>query len=314
MSIERRVLRALLLSVVVLHAPSAAAQSFPPADAYAPLFCSGGPMVDPFRDQSGAQNERDIVGDPGAPAGLHAADDQFLYLMLRLDEDPAPGGKLRPFAWAFELDLDGTASTYEVLIALDGNTETIGLYSNTQTTLPDDPSDPPDEPVVQSYPFASHGRGSVATGSAYGGGDDFALELAVPWTDLVALGVDHTTPLGVWAVTSSNGNTLNGDLACHDGAAGSATLSAAVGAHTALDPLVDTDHDGYPDRVEIAGGSDPADAESVPAPGGPGSISGALVMQGAGGCAVAPGAVGAELGLALLLLAAVRWRASWRRR
>ena len=44
-----------------------------------------------------------------------------------------------------------------------------------------------------------------------------------------------------------------------------------------------------PDRVEISAGSDPGDPASVPppgTPGGPGPIAGALVMQGAGGCAV----------------------------
>ncbi len=278
----------LLAIAVVLAAfeESARAQTFPADDRWSPLPCGAGPMVDPRRDQSGAIDERDIVGDVLAPAGFRASDDKFVYLRMRLDQDPAPTKTLRPFAWGFEIDLDANRSTYELLIILRGSDATIAVHKNTTTTLANDPADPADDPPIATLPFATHGRTLRAAGSRYGGDDDYFLDVAVPWSTLEPLGLTRTTPAVIWVATSSKNGSLDGDLACHDGASGPPRLSVNAPPPTALDPFVDSDGDGWSDAVEISSGTDPKNPASHPSgtPPPPGAMASDPVLEGAGGC------------------------------
>jgi hypothetical protein len=139
---------------------------------------------------------------------------------------------------------------------------------------------------VASYPISTHGRSSAAPGSSYGGDQDYFLDFAVPWSTLSPLGLTAVTPIELWAGTSSSANALNGDLACHDGSTGDPTLSGINPDPTVLDPVVDTDGDGYTDRVEVEAGTDPNDASSHPAgppPPPPGQPMG-VDLEGGGGC------------------------------
>jgi hypothetical protein len=286
---------------IVAFAATAHAQAFPGNDKYSPLPCGGGVMTDGHRDQSGALRERDIVGDTLGPAGYRASDDKFLYLRLRLDADPAPGGALRPFGWGFEVSTDTNRSTYEVLIFLSGSSKNIAVYKNTTTTLADDPNDPPDEPAVATFPFSTHGRTSIASSSKYGGDNDYFLDLAVPWATIEPLGLGRTTALTVWAATSSNASSLNGDFACHDGTTGAPKLSVIAPPATTLDPNVDSDGDGWSDAIEVSSGTNPNSAASKPS-GTPPPLGGVEdpVLAGAGGCAYgAAGPSGFALTLAL---------------
>jgi hypothetical protein len=248
-----------LLCCVVLPA-TASAQSFPSDPAYLPLHCDTAPMRDLFADQAGALDERDIVGDTGAPAGLRAADDTYLFLRMRLDDDPAPAGVVAPFAWGMQFDLDGDLTTYEVMVLADGlagTAGTVSLFHNTATTLRNDLNDPPDLPAVATYPFSSNARTVVAAGSSYGGNGDFFLEIAVPWSALESLGLRRDTTTYVWAATSSTANGLNGDVACHDGASGPASLDVTASDETTGDPTLDPDGGGGgggPGRLEGGGG------------------------------------------------------------
>ncbi len=311
--------RTLLLScaaAIVLGASTARAQTFPGDDRYAPLPCGAGVMIDAHRDQAGALGERDIVGDVLTPAGFRASDDQFVYFRMRLDQDPAPAKNPRPFAWAFEIDIDGNRSSYELLVVLDGSSKTIAVHRNATTTLQNDPNDPPDTPPVATFPFATHGRSVSAAGSSYGADADFFLDLAVPWATLEPLGLTRTKPVVVWAVTATNGASLNGDLACHDGAGGAPNLSSAAPQPTALDPVVDTDRDGWSDATEISAGTDPNNASSHPS-GTPPPLAGAPppVLQGAGGCTSARAAapsIGLGAWLAVAIAARVRRRVTAR--
>src|SRR3954462_3821798 len=128
--------------IAILAVPaSAGAQTFPTT--FSPLYCGRGLMTDGYRAQSGAVDERDIVGTAAQPAGFRAIDAQFLYLRLRLDASPAQGNGLRPFAWGFEVSTDGDPTTYEILIAVDGAAGTVSLYRNAATTVANSPADPP---------------------------------------------------------------------------------------------------------------------------------------------------------------------------
>ncbi len=207
--------------------------SFPAENAWIAFPCGGGPMVDARRDQPGAIQERDIVGDVRFPAGFRAVDEAFLYLRLRLDEAPNQGAvNLRPFAWGFAFSTDAFHTGYEVLVTVDGDARVVTLQRNTATMLIDSPADPADAPPAASYPFATHGRTSVAdyTGTnfdGFGGDRDFFIDLAVPWTALTAVGLERDRPVVVWAASSTEPDRLDGDLACHDamGSSGVPALS-----------------------------------------------------------------------------------------
>ncbi len=272
---------ALVLCVVAFPATAGAQVAFPPDPAFVPLRCDGAPMTDRLADELGALDERDLVGDAAAPTGLRAADATHLFLRVRLDEDPAPAGAVRPFAWGMQLDLDGDLTDYELMVIADGIAGPAGvvsLFRNTTTMARNDPNDPADQPAVATYPFAMNARTLAAPGSSYGGGADFFLDVAVPWSALVPLGLDRETRTYVWAGSSSSANGLDGDLACHDGAAGPATLDGAASDETTGDP------------AEDPGGG----------PGGTGRL------EGGGGCA----AGGGGSPLAALALLALRRRRS----
>jgi hypothetical protein len=249
----------LLLAPLVAHAQVV----FPADSAYSPLRCGSANMTDAFADEAGALNERDIVGDIDHPAGLRASDATNLYLRMRLEEDPAPGGAVTSFSWGMEFDLDDNPRDYSLLILVDGiagTAGTVSLFTNGTTTNANDPSDPADQPAVNTYTFANNARTLVAPGTTNGGTADFWLDFAVPWSALTAHGLDRDTPTRVWVGSSSSANSLNGDFACHDGASGGPTLDG-----TDSDPTT----------------GDPND---------PGAGGGTGRLEGGGGCAVGGGA------------------------
>jgi hypothetical protein len=286
-----------LAAAVALCALTARAQSFPADRDWVPLRCGADVMTDPYRDESSALGERDLVGDLNAPTGYRASDGEYLFLRVRLEQDPMPGGTPRPFAWGLLLDRDGDLSTYEVQLLASGVDGTVQLFQNTVTTLPNDPTDPPDTPVLRTYTFEKSARSLVAPGSSYGANADYFLDFAVPWQDLGVVKLSLSTPVTAWAATSSTTTTLNGDFACWNDGNGAPTLSGTDPGTTTLDPRVDSDGDGYTDQVEYRSGTDPHNASSHP-----GGSPDALVYAGGGGCSAAPG--GTRLvGLAALLVA-----------
>lgn len=248
----------IVLLLVAAPITASAQVAFPADSAYIPLRCGDAPMTDLFADESGALNERDIVGDSANAAGLRASDGTNLYLRMRLEEDPAPGGAVRQFSWGMEFDLDNDLNDYELLILVEGVSGmagTVQLFKNTTTTTPNDPNDPADQPAVQTYTFANNARSVSAAGTSYGGSPDFFLDFAVPWSALIPAGLDHDTPTHVWAATSSSPNSLNGDFACHNPATdGAVDLVGTASDTTTGDPLEDPGGTGGTGRLEGGGG------------------------------------------------------------
>jgi hypothetical protein len=270
---------------IVVFASTASAQEFPPDDEWRELFCGAEVMTDLLRDEANAQNERDLVGDVNAATGWRASDGEFLYLRMRLDDDPAPDGTLQNFAWGFLIDTDNNVAKYEVLLLVDGVGEKLSAFTNTEVELINDPADPPDEPAVLSYELGVNVRSIVAAGSSFDNDDDFFLDIAIPWQDLAQVDLTPNTPIVVWAATSSTATQLNGDLACFDDSLnnGEGDLDDSGSSRTVLDPNVDTDGDGFTDNTELQNGSDPRDLASRP-PGEPD----ANFLAGGGGCAGYP--------------------------
>lgn len=290
---------------VALFGLSAQAQTFPAVSStsWVPFRCGTEVMTDPYADENGATNERDLVGDLAAPTAYRASDAQYLYLRMRLDEDPIPGGNPRPFAWGLLLDLDGDLQDYELQLLANGIGGTVAVYRNTLTTLPNDPTDPPDEPEARIYSLSTNARSIVAPGSNYGTSADYFLEFAIPWQDLSALGLTSTTPVTAWAATSSTSTTLNGDFACwdDDANAGEPTLAGTATGSTVLDGRADSDNDGYTDASEYAAGTNAHDASVHP-----GGDPDALQLAGGGGCTSAFG--GTALGALLACAGLIRRR------
>lgn len=227
--------------LLLLFAPAAAHAQvvFPGDSAYVPLRCGNAVMADAAADAPAALEERDIVGDAQAAAGLRASDATNLYVRLRFEEDPAPGGQVAAFSWGMEYDLDDDANDYELLILVEGIGGAAGsvqVFRNTTTAMPNNPADPADSPAVQTYTFANNARTVTAPGTNNGGNADFFLDFAVPWSALIPLGLDHDTPTRVWAASSDSPTSLNGDFACHSGGAGAPTLSGTASDPTTGDP------------------------------------------------------------------------------
>lgn len=230
--------RSLSIAIVLAAAPAGAAVTFPADSAYQPLHCGGQVMTDAFADDPNFLAEADLVGDTNAPTGMHASNAQYLFLRIRLDQDPAPAGQVHAFSWGMEFDLDGDRTTYELLIlasGLGGAAGSVSLFTNSTTTVANSPTDPADTPAAMTYPFAMNAR-SISTSTTNGGNPDYFIDVAVPWADLVPLGLDHGTKTYVWVASSSSANSLNGDFACDNTGGGPPGLDSSASDQTTGDP------------------------------------------------------------------------------
>jgi hypothetical protein len=250
----------------------AAAQTFPTGAAWVPLPCGAGVMTDSTADTPNATDALDIVGTTPAPAGYHAADAQFAYLRLRVAGNPINGPRLLDDAWGYELDVDDdSGNTYQLLFSVSGTgaTDQVAIYRHPVTTTPGDPAEPAVTPPAFVYDAATHAQYTSA-GSTLGGGQDFFVDIALPWADLATLGVAGTTPVRIWAGTSTVPNALDLDLACFAGAGG--TLGGIdVGGGVTIDP-----HGGGSGGAGGGGGSG----------GGGSGGTGERTLEGGPGCAI----------------------------
>jgi large repetitive protein len=265
---------AIALSTILAATAAHAAVPFPPDASYLPLHCGNAVMTDLVGDQPGFVGDGDVVGDTASPAAFTAADATNLYVRIRLDGDPAPGGALLQASWGMAIDLDNDVRTYELLMLVDGNgpNAVVELFTNKSTSMPNSPADPADLPPIASQPFAMNGRSVTAGGSQFNNNPDFFLDFALPWSTLQPAGLGPTTPVHVWIASSSASNALNGDFACHDGASGAPQSDTTASGATTGDPTMG---------------------------GGP---TGPSHLQGTESCSAAGGGSGAIVALALLAL------------
>ena len=270
-----------LIVVASLARVASAAPPVPPDDAYVPWRCGDGSIASDAQgdDPPDFLGDLDLVGETTATAASRASDDTYLYLRIRLDEDPAPGGVPNPGgAWGVEFDLDGNLRDYELLIMADARPAqpVVAVYTNDTVTQANSPADPADAPAVKTYAFAA-AAGSKATSTTYGGTPDYFLDIVVPWADLEPLGLHPNTLTRVWVASSSQSDALDGDFMCHRPGDGTFTLDG------------DASRGGTGDGHDGTGG-------------GGGGGGGGPRLEGGGGCSTSGAGATAWLALAGVLL------------
>jgi hypothetical protein len=333
-----------LLLAVGLFSRRARAQDWPEDAGWHALRCGLVPSFDPRRDGPEAVGERDVVGNSDSPALFSAQDDEFVYFRIRVDADPRMANRLRPYGWAVELDTDLERRSYELIGIVDANTsngdeQELRLAKNTRQDRLNDPADRPEQ-TLATYELDTHTRVLEAAApflSQFGNDPDYFVDWALPRSDLEEQGVDLERFLRVVMGTSTEGLSIDADVACHDGTRGDprfsevssnpfrpdgSTVSDRDGDgipddeedELGTDPDdPDTDGDGTNDGDEVRGGTDPTDPGDGGG-GGPGNTpgNGAELRGGGGptGCAVgarAPGTLAAAW-LALGVLSVFRLR------
>jgi hypothetical protein len=308
---------ALVALTVWLVGTHAQAQMWPEDADWQPLHCGRVLAFDPRGDEPMVTAERDVVGDADAPSLYAAEDEDFVYFRIRVDGNPRMGNKFRPYGWAVELDTNFDRRNYELIGIVDpsGPDQGVRLATNTQERL-NDPADVPEQ-TVATYGLDTHARVQDAVApfaSSFGNDPDYFVDWALLRTDLTNHGVDLARALRVVMGTSTQGLSIDADVACHDGRSGGPDWN-----HVASEPFhpdgspvrdsdddglsddeehdlgsdpndADTDGDGIPDGQEVQDGTDPNGGSGTPGGGGTGAKGPELRGGGgpAGGCAVGP--------------------------
>ncbi|MDY0059879.1 MAG: thrombospondin type 3 repeat-containing protein, partial [Myxococcota bacterium] len=228
-----------------LAALPAVAGAWPADGDWQPLRASGQPVTDPCADEPGATGAKDVVGTSEFPAAYWVLTPTDLYLRMRLDESPLNNNDLRPFGWAFELDVDGDLTKYDYLVMANGidNPDVVYVERNTLANEVGSPSDEA-EVRVSTYAFVTHGR-AVAADSALckNATPDHFLDLWVPLQPLLDDGFPASPSILVFWGTSSNTHAINTDSGNFDNTTGEPFLPDIV-----IDPIgEDTDGDGVID-------------------------------------------------------------------
>lgn len=185
--------------------------AWPATNQWWPVYRGGVILQDPNND---AQTSRNVVSDATNAAGYIFNDGTYMYFRLRLDADPGGGGGqnlLKPYGWGVEFDTDLNTGTYEWLIMVDGiaNPETISLWRNTVQGVLGDPGDKPE--VLFSSTAASGNIQITPADTSFNGDQDYFLDWRFSYAAFKqATGLTDSSPLRMFAGTSSSGNNLSG--------------------------------------------------------------------------------------------------------
>jgi len=183
--------------------------AFPPDADWIPIFQNKAVKQDPNGDSNGSKN---VVSDGTHSTTFIANDGTYLYLRLRMDDDPSGvggQGELRSFGWGVEFDTNMDDSDYEWLLLVDGisNPEEIKLGQNTVQSTAGDPSDVPESypltiPVVGNYQV-------TPADTSFNNDQDYFLSWRISLADFkAATGITDSTPIRIFEGSSSSANTL----------------------------------------------------------------------------------------------------------
>ncbi|WP_127533002.1 beta strand repeat-containing protein [Paenibacillus kobensis] len=191
---------------------------FPSLAQFVPVTLNGAPVTDPVRDVS--PDETDIVGSAAYPAAYYAYDGTNVYFRIRLNADPRFKTGFNNFAWGVLFDTDGIPSTYEWVLAVNGNNNSVDLIVNT-VKIPNSFNDQAEgtdgkgmpsftQPII-NYDIAR--AAPTGDGSSFGGGTNYFLDFFIPKATLFPLlGITDQSSLRFLFFTSTNNNNFNKDF------------------------------------------------------------------------------------------------------
>lgn len=103
--------------------------AFPADSAFREVGCLNPDLQASFDSCSDeARDHRNIIGGGTSPAFQYAQDGSYLYLRVRLEQDPRQGGALVAFAWGFGLDSDNDGQFEAYITAIgQGNEDRVEI-------------------------------------------------------------------------------------------------------------------------------------------------------------------------------------------
>ena len=241
----------------------ASALAWPDSGQWAPIPQGAGYLEDEGQDQPGLEGENawDLVGVDPNYAAYWYLDESYLYLRMRLNDDPS--GTTIPYtgAWGLLVESDGDDADFEHSISLAGLGSQIVVQENSDDGEGVDESA---ETAVTSWsdPFTTDLAQLSERDITYGVNADFLLDLALPLEDLDSYAIiEPSTIFQLCVATSADSNylILDTDTAGHMDNVGLGDLPDCLS-----EPIsIDGDQDGLSWFQEVdEHGTDPTDADS----------------------------------------------------
>lgn len=190
---------------------------FPSGVQFTPVLVNGNVYTDIVGDQSPAST--DIVGTSSFPALYYAYDGVNVYFRLRLNADPR-NSKLTGFqnyAWGILFNTTGTVGTYQWLLNVDGNRNSVNLIQNVieEFNSWNDPAEGIDGRGAPNFsrPIVNFDVARVVQAdSSLGGNPDYFLDFFIDTSTLFSfLGITTNSNVRLLAFTSANSNNYNKD-------------------------------------------------------------------------------------------------------